>query len=126
MAGATIFSWLLESKLQASVARCLPTPPTLANASGLNYRFAGAASRSDSHRSTIVVGNCAVWTDIGGSQPSESCHLYAFVDPISAPYSEPGCPVGLVEPPGTAPGSDPFIACAFIAIVPFGTVPIWV
>ncbi len=24
----------------------------------------------------------------------------------------------LVEPPGTAPGSDPLITCAFIAIVP--------
>ncbi len=27
----------------------------------------------------------------------------------------------LVEPPGTAPGSDPSITCAFITIVPEGT-----
>ena len=34
------------------------------------------------------------------------------------------CPV-LVEPPGTAPGSGPFIARAFIAIVPEGTDHMW-
>jgi len=26
----------------------------------------------------------------------------------------------MVEPPGTAPGSDPFITCAFMSIVPVG------
>ncbi len=33
----------------------------------------------------------------------------------------PPVPGFLVEPPGTAPGSDPLITCAFIAVVPEGT-----
>ena len=62
-----------------------------------------AGLRSEGERSTIVIGNCADWTDNGGSPPSESCRLYAFVDPVSAPHSSPMMKIWWsrrVPPPG--------------------------
>ena len=66
----------------------------------------------------IVVGT---YTDspITVSLAEQKQRLYAFVDPSSPPQlSRSACclPAQVVEAPGTAPGSDPFIARAFIAI----------
>ena len=101
--------------MQASVARCLRTPPEglipQDFGSGLYRQLGGEGHR----RSTVVVGNYALWTDNGGTSPGQSKHLYTFVDPVSAPLvPQRG---SLVEPPGTAPGSDPLITRAFITIV---------
>jgi len=104
--------------VQASVARRLRAPPEAAKPQEFSFGLL-AALRSKGHRSTVVVGNCTLWTDNGGTSPSESIHLYTSVDPISAPL--PANVGYLVEPPGTAPGSDPLITCAFIAVVPEGT-----
>lgn len=73
------------------------------------------ALRSESNRSTIVIGNCTERTDIGGTSPSESHRFYTSVDPVSTP--QPANDRDLVESPGTAPGSGPLIMRAFIAIV---------
>ena len=100
-----------------SVARFRRTPPYAARRKGLNFGISRRL-RSESHRSTVVVGNYAVWTDSGGTSPGQSNPLYASVDPVSAPQSLPTTGV-LVEPPGTAPGSDPLITSAFMSIVPF-------
>ena len=56
---------------QASVARCLPTPPYGCYTAGLRPSLSGG-SRRESYWSTIVIGNCAFWTDHGGAPPSES------------------------------------------------------
>ena len=72
--------------MQASVARCLRTPPEAAKPQDLSFGLL-AALRGEGHRSTVVIGNCTVWTDNGGTSPSESLHLYTSVDPISAPRS---------------------------------------
>ena len=72
--------------------------------------------RGERHRSTVVVGNCTVRADNGGILPGES------ITPLHVRRScfGPICPQRgiLVEPPGTAPGSDPLITRAFITIVP--------
>jgi len=57
--------------VQASVARCLRTPPEAAKPQDFDFGLL-AALRGEGHRSTIVVGNCAFWTDNGGTSPSES------------------------------------------------------
>ena len=44
--------------MQASVARCLRTPPDLARGLGLIFGFSHRL-RGESYRSTIVVGNYA-------------------------------------------------------------------
>ena len=63
----------------------------------------------------IVVGT---YTDspITVSLAEQKQRLYAFVDPSSPPQLDSLTPVQVVEAPGTAPGSDPFITRAFIAI----------
>lgn len=56
----------------------------------------------------------------GGITPSEK---YTFTRPsiLFRPHESLPEREGMVEPPGTAPGSEPLIACPFIAIVPRGT-----
>ncbi len=63
----------------------------------------------------IVVGT---YTDspITVSLAEQKQRLYAFVDPSSPPQLSSFIAAQVVEAPGTAPGSDPFIARAFIAI----------
>ena len=61
----------LQVKVQASVARCLRTPPEAAKPQDLSFGVV-TALRSNGHRSTVVIGNCTVWADIGGTQPSKS------------------------------------------------------
>ena len=46
------------NEVQASVARCLRTPPYLARGKGLVFGVSNCL-RSESYRSTIVVGNYA-------------------------------------------------------------------
>ena len=78
-------------EVQASVARCLRTPPEAAKPQDLSFGLV-AALRSNGHRSTVVIGNCTVRADNGGTQPSESHPLYTSVDPVSAPRpSKTGC-----------------------------------
>jgi len=105
--------------VQASVARCLRTPPYAAKRKDLSFDVV-AALRSNGHRSIIVIGNYTIYADNGGSQPSKSITPLdvrrSYFDPLRPPI--PGV---LVESPGTAPGSDPCITCAFITIVPEGT-----
>ena len=60
-----------RGKVQASVARCLRTPPDAAKRLGFRFRF-GYRLRGNGHRSMIVVGNYAFRTDNGGTSPSES------------------------------------------------------
>ena len=47
-----------ENLVQASVARCLRTPPYLARGKGLKFGVSNSL-RCESNRSTIVVGNYA-------------------------------------------------------------------
>ena len=108
--------WRKKGKVQDSVARLLRAPPEGANPQDLVSGYPDCL-RSQSHRrSTVVVGNYALWTDNGGTSPGQSNPLYTFVDPVSAPFApNEGF---MVEPPGTAPGSDPLIPSAFMSIVP--------
>ena len=72
-------------KVQASVARCLRTPPYGATRKDLGSGYPDCL-RSQSHRrSIVVIGNYAIWTGNGGTSPRQSKHLYTFVDPVSAP-----------------------------------------
>ena len=59
-------------EVQASVARCLRTPPYAARRKGLGFGNPHCL-RSESHsRSTVVIGNCTIRTDIGGTSPGQS------------------------------------------------------
>jgi hypothetical protein len=77
----------------------------------------GIASRlrGQRHRSTVVVGNC----DLGPiTVVPHRAKAGLFERPsILFRPPPPATPGWLVEPPGTAPGSDPSIIGAFIAIV---------
>ena len=48
--------------MQASVARCLRTPPYAARRKGLIFGFSNSL-RCESYRSTIVICNCTFWAD---------------------------------------------------------------
>ena len=101
--------------MQVSVARYLRTPPYAAKRKGLSFDTSNCL-RSQSHRSTVVVGNCTcgpitVVPHRAKAGPfRRSSILFRPLTPATSG--------DLVEPPGTAPGSEPFITGAFIAIVP--------
>ena len=57
--------------MQASVARCLRTPPQAARPEGLSFDLSHRLG-GESDRSTIVVGNYAFRTDNGGTSPGQS------------------------------------------------------
>ena len=77
--------WRKKGKVQDSVARLLRAPPEGANPQDLVSGYPDCL-RSQSHRrSTVVVGNYALWTDNGGTSPGQSNPLYTFVDPVSTP-----------------------------------------
>jgi hypothetical protein len=58
-------------KVQASVARCLRTPPYAAKRKGLSFDLRTALS-GESDRSTVVICNCTICTDNGGGSPKQS------------------------------------------------------
>ena len=66
-----VLRMLSGRKVQASVARCLRTPPYAAKRKGLSFGL-GHCLRSDGHRSTVVIGNCTNRTDNGGTPPRQS------------------------------------------------------
>ncbi len=74
----------MKEKVQDSVARLLRAPPYAARRKELGFGYPSCL-RSQSDRSTVVVGNCTFCTDNGGSSPRQSNPLYTFVDPVSAP-----------------------------------------
>ncbi len=57
--------------MQDSVARLLRAPPYAARRKGLSFGYPSCL-RSQSDRSTVVVGNCTFCTDNGGSSPRQS------------------------------------------------------
>ena len=66
--------------------------------------------------SKIVVCNYLLWAS-NGAQPSESL-VFTRPSILFRPHQEQAAEnLLLVEPPGTAPGSEPLITRAFIAIV---------
>ncbi len=72
-------------EVQASVARCLRTPPEGLIPQDFGFGLYCRLGSEGHRRSMVVVGNYALWTDNGGTSPGQSKHLYTFVDPISAP-----------------------------------------
>jgi len=57
-----------------------------------------------------------LWSDNGGTYRVKA-GLFRRPSILFRPLT-PAMPGGMVEPPGTAPGSEPFITGAFITIVP--------
>ena len=100
-----------EKRVEASVARCLRTPPDRANGQGLN-RSRQAALRSEASLSIVVICNYSVGpmtvvpcrAKALPLRPRRSC----FAPIISA--DSMGSAAFMVEALGTAPGSDRFIA----------------
>ena len=100
--------------MQVSVARYLRTPPYAAKRKGLSFGYPSCL-RSQSDRSTVVVGNCT-FGPITVVPHRAKAGLFSRSSILFRPPPRPTSGV-LVEPPGTAPGSDPIITGAFIAIV---------
>ena len=100
--------------MQVSVARYLRTPPYAAKRKGLSFGYPSCL-RSQSDRSTVVVGNCT-FGPITVVPHRAKAGLFSRSSILFRPPLRPTSGV-LVEPPGTAPGSDPIITGAFIAIV---------
>src|SRR6056297_1141175 len=75
-----------DMKVQASVARCLRTPPYAARRKGLSFGITHRL-RGECYRSMVVICNYTLRTDNGGISPGQSRRLYTFVDPVSAPWS---------------------------------------
>jgi len=107
--------------VEASVARCLRTPPDVATRQGLKSAFQ-TALRGLSHRSIVVVGNYCYGPITAEPYRAKARPLHprrSYFAPISCPPNSGGFretrpqPHGqVVEAPGTAPGSDRFIATA--------------
>jgi hypothetical protein len=107
--------------VEASVARCLRTPPDVAKRQGLKSVFQ-TALRGLSHRSIVVVGNYCYGPITAEPYRAKARPLHprrSYFAPISCPPNRGGLrdtrpqPDGqMVEAPGTAPGSDWFIATA--------------
>ena len=99
---------------QVSVARHLQAPPYAAKRKGLSFGYPSCL-RSQSDRSTVVVGNCTCGP-ITVVPHRAKAGLFSRSSILFRPHAR-ATPRGLVEPPGTAPGSEPLITGAFIAIV---------
>ena len=102
--------------MQASVARCLRTPPYAAKRKDLvsATRTAYAARAIAGARlslATVHFGPITVVPHRAKAGPFRRSSI--LFRPPPSPMREV-----LVESPGTAPGSEPFIMGAFIAIVP--------
>src|SRR5579859_423767 len=98
------------NKVEASVARCLRTPPESATPQGL-ISVTRTALRGEGDRSIVVVGNYRF-----GPITAEPCRAKAH--PLRprrsyfAPAEDRRARWALVEAPGTAPGSAGFISMA--------------
>ncbi len=101
-------------KVQVSVARHLQAPPYAAKRKDLSFGYPNCL-RSKSDRSTVVVGNCTCGP-ITVVPHRAKAGLFRRSSILFRPHAR-ATPRGLVEPPGTAPGSEPLITGAFIAIV---------
>src|ERR1700726_4158587 len=101
-------------KVEASVARCLRTPPDAAKTPGLQIGLSSCL-RSQSNRSIVVVGN---YED--GPITAEPCRAKArplrprrsCFAPAEAQRQMRMLLWARVEAPGTAPGSERFITTA--------------
>ena len=103
--------------MQASVARCLRTPPVPAKALGLDFGLATAyAATATGARLSLATVLCEPVTVASCRAKATPLHVRRSCFGPMVPQR--GC---LVEPPGTAPGSDPLIPRAFMSIVPEGT-----
>ena len=92
--------------MEASVARCLRTPPEGANPQDL-ISVTGTALRGDSHRSIVVIRNYRF-----GPITAEPCRAKAHpLHPRRSYFAPAGARAwwALVEAPGTAPGSERLI-----------------
>ena len=99
--------------MQASVARCLRTPPYAARRKGLISVFRTAyAARATGARLVLAIVRCGPITVV----PHRAKAIPFTRSSILFRPPPPAIPGVLVEPPGTAPGSDPLITSAFIAI----------
>ncbi len=106
----------VAGKVQVSVARYLRTPPCGAIRKGLDLAYSNCLRSQSESRSTVVIGNC----DLGPITvvPHRAkAGLFERPSILFRPHCPPMHGI-LVEPPGTAPGSEPSITGAFIAIVP--------
>jgi len=101
--------------VQASVARCLRTPPYAAKRKGFIFGFvtayAATATGARLSLATVLCGPITVVPHRAKANPFRRSSI--LFRPLDPPMTG-----SLVEPPGTAPGSDPVITSAFIAIVP--------
>ena len=108
-------------EVEASVARCLRTPPDVATRQGLKSVFQ-TALRGLSHRSIVVVGNYCYGPITAEPYRAKARPLYprlSYFAPIICPPRAAGLrEIGttahgqVVEAPGTAPGSDRLIPTA--------------
>ena len=115
-------------EVEASVARCLRTPPDVATRQGLKSVFQ-TALRGLSHRSIVVVGNYCYGPITAEPYRAKARPLHprrSYFAPITGPRFVVARSVGapdrgltrlrsrepVVEAPGTAPGSDRFIPTA--------------
>ena len=97
--------------MEVSVARYLRTPPEGANPQGLirDYR---AALRSETCLSIVVVGNYKFGPITVATMPGQS-PIFTPSSILFRPHQQPQFALRfLVEAPGTAPGSEWFIASA--------------
>ena len=105
--------------MQVSVARYLRTPPDLARGQDLISACRTAyAARATGARLSFAIVQFEPITVVSHRNKATSLDVRrSYFVPV--PPSNEGF---LVETPGTAPGSDPLITCAFMSIVPEGTV----
>ena len=101
------------NKVQASVARRLRTPPYPARGKGLSFglvtAYAATATGARLSFATILFVPITVVTH------RAKANTFRRPSILFRPHLSPN-ERALVEPPGTAPGSEPLITCAFIAI----------
>ena len=104
--------------MQASVARCLRTPPYAARRKGLSFGLvtADAAPATGARLSLATVLSAPITVVAHRDKANPFRRSSILFRPHVPPMT--GC---LVEPPGTAPGSDPLITSAFMSIVPCET-----
>ena len=72
-------------KVQDSVARLLRAPPYAARRKGLGFGYPSCL-RSQSDRSTVVIGNCTFRTDNGGTSPGQS-HIFTRSSILFRPHA---------------------------------------
>ena len=109
--------------MQVSVARYLRTPPYAARRKGLDFglvtAYAATATGARLSFAIVLVSPITVADSRDKANPfRRSSILFRPPDPESDPQTKDAPRRFMVEPPGTAPGSDPLITSAFMSIVP--------